>query len=161
MTWTTREIELMVTDARKLVARELNISSSNLNCPVYIASREEFDYAVIDELQQLQYSTEDIAKITDYYLPFVIAKYFYTIQEIWLLHDKGESIETIIHELLHSIQKCQPNREGIVDYLTCRISGGKEYIDQYELKDWQEIERTSSYQAIKDRLISEGDCEDF
>ncbi len=161
MTWTSRELEVMVDKAKRVVARELNISYSDLKCPVYLASREELDNAIIDELRQLHYLENDIQRIIRYYLPFVIGKYFQLSKQIWVLYGKGDNMDTIIHELLHSIQSCEPNREGIVNYLTYKISGNLEFINEYVLEDWQEIERISSYLAIKNRLITEGDCEDF
>ena len=34
-------------------------------------------------------------------------------------------------------------------------------IDQKVLKEWIEIENTVGFKAIKEKLLSEGDCEDF
>lgn len=161
MPWTTTELETLAAKAKVLVIDEFKDFSSLKDCPVFIASAEEMQDAILEELVQLNYSKEAIKKIQDYYLKFVIGKYFKLTSEIWLLHGKGDNMITIVHELLHSIQQCEPNREGIVDFLTYKITTESQYIDNYELADWQEIEETHSYKKIKTRLVSKGDCEDF
>lgn len=161
MPWTTKELEKIAKEAKSLVAKEFKILSSKLDNPIFIASKEELQQAILDELKQLHYSNHAIQKIQERFLPFVIGKYFKLTNEIWLLHGKEDNIYTIVHELLHSIQRCEPNREGIVDFLTYKITGSSQYIDHFELADWLEIEKTTSYAKIKMRLIGEGDCEDF
>lgn len=161
MPWTTKEIENLEVKAKSLVINEFKHLSLNLDRPVFIVSEEEMREAILAELEQLGYSKEYSKKIQAIYLPFVIGKYFRLTGEIWLLHGKGDNIITIVHELLHSIQRCELNREGIVDFLTNKITSESGYIDNYELTDWQEIEKAHSYNKIKSRLVSRGDCEDF
>ena len=116
MPWTTKELENLAGKAKSLVAKEFKISSSKLDIPIFIVSIEEMQQAILDELNQLHYSKEAIQKIQKLYLPFVIGKYLKLTSEIWLLQGKGDNIDTIVYELFHSIQSCEPNREGIVDF---------------------------------------------
>ena len=67
----------------------------------------------------------------------------------------------MFHELLHSIQQCDPNREGIVDYLTWYYIKDSTMIDPYTLEDWREIKRTVGLSQIQQRLLTAGDCEEF
>ncbi|MHA1728086.1 MAG: hypothetical protein ACTSWY_05080 [Promethearchaeota archaeon] len=161
MPWQTQKLNEMVQTAKSLVAKTFNIISSDLKTQIFIAQRDELEEEILDELKKLNYSVESISKIKNYYLPFVIGKFFKCTNEIWILHGKGENIDTIVHEFLHSIQKCEPNRKEIADYLTYKITGNLKYINSYDLIDWQEIEKSVSYQQIKERLITEGDCQDF
>ena len=60
-----------------------------------------------------------------------------------------------------SIQICEPNREGIVNYPTYKITENSHYINPGLLSDWQEIEDMISYTKIKERLLHQGVCENF
>jgi hypothetical protein len=93
---------------------------------------------------------------------YLDGKCFKEEQEIWLIEGRGENFPTIMHEMLHSIQKCNKNyREPIVHYLTFKLTGDKTGIYQSLIEDWREIERIHGLKQIKERLISEGDCENF
>jgi hypothetical protein len=93
---------------------------------------------------------------------YLDGKYFREEQEIWLIEERGENLPTIMHEMLHSIQKCDADhREPIVHYLTFKLTGDKTGIYNTLIEDWREIERIYGLNQIKERLISEGDCEDF
>lgn len=88
--------------------------------------------------------------------------YLKDIHEIWLVQGRGgENFTTLLHEMLHSIQKCVPNRENIVDYLVYKLTGQKNSILPEILTEWIEIEKSIGLKNIKKRLLSEGDCEDF
>ena len=96
------------------------------------------------------------------YLPrFIIGKYYAGENVIWLVEGKEVNLPALIHELLHSIQKCTPNRENIVDFLVYKMLDNENSIDQKVLKEWNEIEKTFGFKVIKERLLSERDCEDF
>jgi len=43
--------------------------------------------------------------------------YLKDTHEIWIVQGRGENFQTVLHEMLHSIQNCTPNRENIVDFL--------------------------------------------
>ncbi len=93
---------------------------------------------------------------------YLDGKYFKATPEIWLIEGRGENLPTIMHEMLHSIQRCNADhREPIVHYLTFKLTGDKTGIYNTLIEDWKEIERIHGFKQIKERLISEGDCENF
>ena len=93
---------------------------------------------------------------------YLDGKYFKEEQEIWLIEGRGENLPTIMHEMLHSIQKCNTNhREPIVHYLIFKLTGDKTGIYNALIEDWTEIDKIHGLKQIKERLISEGNCEDF
>ena len=95
-------------------------------------------------------------------ISYLDGKYFKEGQEIWLIEGRGENLPTIMHEILHSIQNCNADhREPIVHYLTFKLTGDKTGIYNSLIEDWREIERIHGLKQIKERLTSEGDCEDF
>ncbi|MFV2016352.1 MAG: hypothetical protein ACC656_13045 [Candidatus Heimdallarchaeota archaeon] len=161
MPWLNSDFKNMVSKAKLMISTELNIPLENLITPVFTTTLGEIAQAVLVVLQHKNYGEAQIDYIESQLLPNVVGKYFSLKREIWVLQDKGENIETIVHELLHSVQKCSPNREGIVDYITFKITGVSSFMSSYHLANWQEIERTDSFEAIKDRLSNKGDCEDF
>lgn len=160
MVWKTPKLDRLMAKAKLLVAKKFNMSTSELNVPIFIADKEELYQALLYESQHLDYTKEEIRAIRQS-LHLVIGKYFRFKKEIWVLVGKGINVDTIIHEIIHSIQECRPNREGIVYYITYKITGNLKHINPFELKDWQEIEKTTSYSKIKQRLLTAGDCEDF
>ena len=87
--------------------------------------------------------------------------YLKDTHEIWLVQGRGENFPTLLHEMLHSIQKCIPNRENIVDFLVYKLIGQKDSILPEILTEWIEIEKSIGLKNVKQRLISEGDCEEF
>jgi hypothetical protein len=161
MPWQTQELQKLVLTAKNLVVKTFQLLISDLKTQVFIAQKDELQNAILAELKELKYSQKAISKIKTYFLPYVIGKFFKLTNEIWVLHGKGDNVDTIVHEFLHSIQKCETNREGIVDYLTYRMTGNQQYLDVYELVDWQELEKSVSLKKIKEKLISIGDCQDF
>ena len=159
MPWISQEFDKLVQESKSLVKKEF--PDITFDWPVFIASKDEMDIAIIKELKDLNYSKRQIEDVVNYFLPYLIGKYFAQTNEIWVLQMKGENLDTIVHELLHSIQKCKPHRESIVNYLTFKITGEKNYINDNLRKDWEEIEKNTSYQRIKNKLLSEGDCEEI
>lgn len=87
--------------------------------------------------------------------------YLKDTHEIWLVQGRGENFTTLLHEMLHSIQKCESNRENIVDYLVYKLTGQKDSILPEILTEWIEIEKSNGFKSIKQRLLLEGDCEEF
>jgi hypothetical protein len=96
-----------------------------------------------------------------YYIPFFIGKFFRKTNQILLVEGKGDNWVTLIHELLHSIQKCSPKRESITDFLTFIITKNINAIESRELTDWDDIMRLHGISAIKQRFLKMGNCEDF
>ena len=158
MGWITPEFEELVEVAKKKIKKELSIEPK---AQIHLTDKEGLIKRFIEELEEKKIPEEEIQLFRKKYITRTIGKYFSKEDEILILSEEGEDLETIIHEFLHSIQKCRPNREGIVDYLTFKITGTKKYIEPYELENWLEIEKTNGYKKIKERLLTQGDCEEF
>ncbi|MHA1944846.1 MAG: hypothetical protein ACXAC6_01190 [Candidatus Hodarchaeales archaeon] len=101
-----------------------------------------------------------IPKITQL-IPYINGIYLKEAHEIWIVEGKGENISTLLHEMLHSIQECDPNRENITDYLVYKLTGLQNDILPEILAEWVEIEKSFGFKRIKRRFITNGDCEDF
>jgi len=158
MPWLPDDFHATIVSAERIIEKEFGISPT---VPVYLCSLDELKDAVLGELEGTNFNAAQIESVKKYYLNRIIGKFFRETKEIWLLEGKGDNLGTLVHELLHSIQKCAPNIENIVDYLTYKLTGSSSAILQEVLSDWSEIERLHSYGRIKRRLITEGDCEEF
>lgn len=88
-------------------------------------------------------------------------KHFFLKNEIWLIQQDGEQYEILVHELLHSIQRCSPDREGIVYYLTYKLTKNPAVIPVKKLQEWQEIEKSVGLKTIVKQLLLEKGCEEF
>lgn len=158
MPWISSDSRILAEKAKTIIQREFSVP---LECEIFLTNSSELEIAIIDELRELKYSKKAIEKIKKHYLERIVGKYFKNRHEIWVLVDTGENIDTLVHEFLHSIQVCDENREGIVDFITFRLTGNKKYIDTYDLANWLEIEGTNGFRVIKKRLLTKGDCEEF
>jgi hypothetical protein len=94
-------------------------------------------------------------------IPDLDGIYLKDTHEIWIVQGRGENFQTILHEMLHSIQKCFPNRENIVDFLVYKLTGLSDSILPEVLTEWIEIEKSIGLKNVKTLLLSEGDCEEF
>ena len=94
-------------------------------------------------------------------LAYIYGKYFAGTNEIWVVEKIGENIDVLIHEMIHSIQVCKPNREGIVDYLTFKFTKNESWINSKIIEDWRKIEKMVGLQAIKEKIVKNEDCEEF
>lgn len=157
MPWTTGALLSLRKELEIFVERKFAVKP---NCPVILCTLEEmteriwrepfFGHLPADERENLRVQ-----------LPYLFGKYFRNEHEIWVVDGKGNNKTIMFHELLHSIQQCEPNREGIVDYITWYYFKDSTVIDPYSLGDWREIDRTVGLSQIKRRLLTKGDCEDF
>lgn len=154
MPWTNDELDQLILKARKLILKEF---PDIFTVQVYICTQLEMIQKIKKEIKRDEFKGE----IKKYLARFVIGKYFAGDNVIWLVEEKGENLPTLIHELLHSIQKCAPHRENIVNYLVYKILNDPQTIEPRMLKDWNEIEKNVGFKVIKEKLLSEGDCEDF
>lgn len=93
----------------------------------------------------------------------IVGKYFAATNEIWVVEgaSRGENPAVVTHEVLHSIQRCSPHREAIVDYLSYRLTGDARFISSPARSEWEGLEKIHGLPAIKQRLLTTGDCEDF
>ena len=131
-----------------------------ITAKIYVCTLEELAEAVIDEMsngKRPQWE-QDYIKLV---IPHLEGQYLQGKNEIWLVEGKGEIKHVILHEMIHSIQICQPNRENINDYICYRLLKDDGFIDQSIIIEWKEIEKTVGFKKILNRIITQGDCEEF
>lgn len=157
MVWNNPDLSPLIIKAKNLVSSEFFIKP---NIPIFICTVEEMKQGIQEELIQRQLPEEKKLFI-EKQSHRVLGKFFKFKKEIWLVHKKGEDMDTLIHELLHSIQQCLPNRERIVFYLTYKLTKVEEAIPIKLKNEWMEIEHQEGHDSIKNRLLTNGDCEDF
>ena len=158
MPWRDDSIVDIVSKAYALIEKEFSITPQ---VDVYLCSRDELILAVLEELQLSLKSSESIQYAKEYLLPSIIGKFFKLNQQIWLVDGYGNNIDTLLHEILHSIQECSGSREPITDFITFRLTGNRNYISDYDLENWLEIEHKNGWNQIKRSFRTPGDCEDF
>ena len=156
--WTTPNFEELVALAKKRLQKEFLLEFKSA---ISLTNREEMTQMILEDLKEGGYSIEKIELLRKRFVPNIIGKYFKKGNEILILSEKGENQDIIIHEYLHEIQICESNREGIADYITYKLTGNRNYIDQYTLNNWQELEKVHGFKMIKERLLTAGDCEEF
>ena len=157
MPWTTRVLLSLSKELEIFIEQEFAVKP---NCAVLLCTSEE----MIERIQRdpfFRSLTAEERENLNIQLPYIFGKYFRNEHEIWVVDGKGNNKAIMFHELLHSIQQCEPNRENIVEYLTWHYIKDSTVIDPYTLEDWREIERTVGLPKIKRRLLTKGDCEDF
>lgn len=143
---------------QKLLTKEFR---TTITTNFFICTREELIRETIEELKEDNYAKTEIEYAERYLLPKILGKYFSKTHQIWLVDIVGINLDLVIHEAIHSIQRCEENKEDIVDYITYKLTGNDFYINEYVLTDWKEIEKTFTWEKIKRRLLSIGNCEDF
>jgi len=154
MPWTNDNLDTLITKARQLLLKEF---PDVFTAQVYICTQSE----MIDRIKKEITREEFKGEVKRYLARFVIGKYFAPGHVIWLVEGKGETLPTLLHELLHSIQRCGPHRENIVNYVVYKILNRPDLIDHRIREEWEEIEKSVGFKEIKKRFRSEGDCEDF
>lgn len=158
MPWITNRLEILIEKALELINPIYNIQSL---CPIFLCDQHEMILRVSEEISKLGLSDKKKELIREYVLRDVIGKYFKETHEIWLVEGRGDNLADLIHEILHSIQKCNPNREGIVEYLTFKLTNDTSAITEENLANWNEIEKQVRLKTIFERLTKDGNCEDF
>lgn len=157
MPWSTAELLTLKEELEKFIEREFGVRPT---CPVLLCTSEEMVERIRREPFFLHLPVDE-QKILKIVLPHIFGKYFRKEHEIWIVDGKGDNKAVIFHELLHSIQQCEPNRESIVDYLTWYFFKDTTMIDPYTLEDWREIERTVNFSQIRQRVLTKGNCEEL
>ena len=157
MPWTTPNIIELGDQAKSIIQK---IYSYPLDAQIFVVSQNDLEKAVINEQKTLDRTEQELQEII-FQLPFIVGKYFSSSHEIWIVEGKGEHLDIVIHEILHSIQKCYPNTEGIVNFITFLLTNTKSSISKKKLKEWKEIQKTNGKKAIFNRLVVPGDCEEF
>ena len=160
MTWSDPSFIPTVTHAKSIIEESFGKSS---NATILFCSLAELQVAVNQEYKDKNLSPFQ-QQLLQHNLERIEGRFFSSTNEIWLVDGKGTNFETLIHELLHSIQQCNPHRENIVQFLTFRIvndPNNHDIIEPATLRDWLEIEKQKGFDHIKKRIIFPGDCEEF
>jgi hypothetical protein len=129
--------------------------------PVLFCSVSEMNETTEIELNGRGISQKRLDILKKHFFELLLGKYFASKNEIWIVEDKGAPDSVIIHELLHSIQKCRPNRESICDYVTFKISQDPTAMESRKRLEWQEIEKNNGLPRIIENFLSTIDCEEF
>lgn len=158
MPWVNPELEGIIKEAKNRIKQW--IPGIILTTIVLVANTKEMKQEILTEGKLLKLSKKALEDRI-FLSKFTIGKYFKLKNEIWLVEGKGENINTIIHEYLHSIQKCEPNRERIVEYITYKITGEKNGLSDSFTEDWKGIEINMGLDKILAKLQTKGDCEEF
>lgn len=162
MPWLTDAFQERVRQHEQLIEREFETS---ITARSFLCSREEMRdrFCTEVELRGIEENWDEITiRIWKERIAIhVDGKFFSETNEIWVVDGQPEMEGTILHELLHSVQVCEPHREGIVAYLTYKLLGNLNLINPLLRQDWEEIERQNGLDRIKNRLLQQGDCEDF
>ena len=158
MPWSNPNLEEIIKEAKKKI-NDL-ITEVEITAITLVANAIEMKKEILTEGKLLKLPEKEMEDRI-FLSEFTVGKYFKLKNEIWLVEGKGENSTTIIHEYLHSIQKCEPNREKIVEYITYKITGEEKGLSNAFIKEWEEIEKKEGFQKIINRLVNEGDCEDF
>lgn len=154
MPWTTDRLDFLISEVRELLLKEF---PDIFTASIFICSQIEMVINIKKQIKRDEFKGE----IQDYLAKFIIGKYFAEENVIWLVEGKGDNVPTLLHELLHSIQKCAPHRENIIEYLMYKLMDRSDIIDHRLLIEWKEIEKTHGFEVIKEKLLSKSDCEDF
>lgn len=157
MTWIDQNLLPLLDKAKKMIEENFECT---VTAKVYVCDLEELQNQMIEEFKEKLLTQLD-REVFQYTLDNIEGRYLKKRNEIWLVSQRGENVETILHEYLHSIQKCTKNRENIVKYLTYKLTEKENVIEEEMLKEWLEIEKQEGLKKIKDRLLQPGDCEEF
>lgn len=157
MPWTTGALLTLKGELEIFIEQEFGVRPT---CPVLLCTSEEMVERIRREPFFLRLPVDE-QKILNITLPYIFGKYLRNEHEVWVVDGKGNNKAIMFHELLYSIQQCEPNREGIVDYLTWYFFKDSTMIEPHTLEDWREIERTVGFSQIKQKFLTKGDCEEF
>ena len=137
MPWSNDTFRSRIEQARAKIDAYLGISPDAL---VFLCTRDEMTARLKAELLQRGTMTDKVAFLETHVFPLLLGKYFANTNEIWLIEGKGDIDAILIHELLHSVQKCDPKRENICDYLTYRITNDPTVMEGKLRTEWAEID---------------------
>lgn len=157
MPWINPDLEPIIKKAKEILKVHFQFK---FNITIRVCTLKEMTNETIKEALQNGKSETQINKMK-LVLPLIKAKFFYFLNEIWLVDEKGETLFTIVHELLHSIQECSPKRENINFFICYKLLDDSSRLTSSQLKDWLEIEKTVGFEKIKERLLTLGHCEEF
>ncbi len=158
MPWSNSKLEARIDHNRKRIKEFMGILPE---ARVLLCTRDEMCERVKGELLVGGRPVEKVAFLEKHIFPLLLGKYFKDSGEIWILEGKRDADTIVVHELLHSIQKCNPKRENICDYLVYRITNDPTIMESNLRLEWAEIEHVHGLDKIKSRFLSDGNCEAF
>ena len=162
MPWKSKSFQPIVEKARKFIYQEFSQLIQDIpKSEVLFCTIDELISAIVNQWIKEKKSLEFIEGHKTLLLPYAVGKYFAYSDQIWLVKGQEDYWDTLLHELLHSIQKCMPNREPITAYLTYILTKNTEIIKEQHIQDWDELKRLHGIDGIKKRFLNTGDCEDF
>jgi len=163
--WCTDKLLKLLEESKNLVENFLRIKVPEIK--VYIATERYFTEILTDIYVKKGYVREKAQKIAAKQVKFMYGLYMREKRTIFLKEDVGENLQTIIHELLHAVQKCNKSpirKEKIVIFLTYLILKDRfehDYMTSKIIEEWQEEIRNKNIEIVKHRLLREGDCNDI
>ncbi|MFV2015223.1 MAG: hypothetical protein ACC656_07345 [Candidatus Heimdallarchaeota archaeon] len=157
MPWNNPYLNPIIEKAKKILKKHFQ---TELDTIIRVCSLEEMTEETLKEANQDRKTKTQIDRIISV-LPVMRGKYFHFLNEIWVIEEKGENLLTIVHELLHSIQKCNPKRENINFFICYKLLNDDSRLTPSQLKDWLEIEKMVGFEKIKEQFLTSGHCEDF
>jgi hypothetical protein len=157
MPWDNANLDSLIEKAKNILKKHFDdkFDTKIRVCTISEIQEETIKEAIMDGKSTIQLNRIKLV------IPYLRGKYFHYLQEIWLVEEKGDFLFTIVHELLHSIQKCDPKRETINFFICYKILEDSSRLTDSELKDWLEIEKNVGFEKIKHRLLTPGHCEEF
>lgn len=157
MTWSDPNLQPIIDQAKEMIEDYFNC---RVTAQIFLCELEELQNQMIDEFKETLITNLD-REIFHYTIENIEGRFIKNRNEIWLVNQKGDNLETIIHEYIHSIQKCTHHRENIVKFLTYKLTQKENVIEEGMLNEWLEIEKQEGLEKIKDRILKSGDCEEF
>lgn len=157
MSLTSKTFLKLVTQARQLITQEFNIETiASVEC----GTEKEIMDIIVRDAQERNLSNATILSMLRK-IPFLYGIYFKHSSSAYVIFGKGNNLPIITHELLHSIQVCNPHRDDILDYISYKLTDDVRFIDPVLKREWGDRERIYTWKRIKARILRDGDCDDF
>lgn len=157
MSLTNKKFLELVTRAKQAITQEFKIETT---ANVELCLENEVISLIVKDAQNRNLSESEIESIK-LKIPFLHGIYIKHSNTAYVILGRGDNLPIIIHELLHSVQLCNPHRHNILDYISFKLTKDARFIDPLLIREWEEIERTHTWENIKQRIFMTGDCEDF
>lgn len=160
--WYTDELHKLFNKARNLVENFLKIKLPEVK--VYISTEEYLVEILTDIYVKKGYTKKKAQKMAVKQAKFIRGLYIRKKKTIFLKEDVGENLQTLVHELLHVVQKCDKSpirKEKIVIFLTYLILKDRfehDHLTRKIVEEWQRKISNKSAEIVKRRLLQEGDC---
>ena len=114
MTWYDPNLQPIIDQAKKMIEEYF---SCQVTSKVFLCTLEELQNQMIDEFKDILKTALD-KEVFQFTINNIEGRFIKNRNEIWLLSQRGENLDTLLHEYIHSIQQCTNHRENIVKFLT-------------------------------------------